>query len=102
MSVNGILYWGRTTDKFLDFGFFGSGKDVRFGIFPHGIWGLGGFAIDRRVPWNSKRRILSPNPAICVFISDDVHDINVFAIVFALLTLSLRGLMTTCDCPRSA
>ena len=43
------------------FGFFGK---CRFLIFSAGIWGLGGFAIDRKWLWASSGRILSPFRAI--------------------------------------
>ena len=57
--------------------------------FSGGIWGLGGFAIDRKWLWDSNRRILF----------EDFHDFDDFGIVFGRLTLLPKRPRTLRECP---
>ena len=63
-----------------------------------GIWGLGGFAIDRKWLWDSNRPI-STQTKPSGFISNDFNDFHDFGIVFGGLTLVPEGPRTLRECP---
>ena len=67
-----------------------------FGFF---LWdlGSGGFAIDRKLLWDSNRRILSPNRAIWVQFRR-FYDFGNFGIAFGGLMLSPEGPKTRQNC----
>ena len=71
------------TPDFRIFGFFGK---CRFWEFSGGIWGLGGFAIDRKWLWAGS-------------IFNDFDDFDNFGIVFGGLMLSPEGPRTLRECP---
>ena len=84
MPVKGIPYWDRTTERFLDLAFCNFSLFFIFEL-SAGISGLGGYATE---PYGSS--------------SYDFWVLSVFASVFGLLELPVRGSMTICEHPKSA
>ena len=93
VSVIGIPYYGRTTERFLDFGFVVSwilrkifGKDASCGI-----------QIDGFSARSERLGSIFNNFSDC-----GVFFFCVFAYVFGFLALPPGGLMTACECPKPA